>query len=169
MKGGTFLNEKSDNSEYKFKLPKEKYNGFLKTSIEFIRLDAFSSIIKDVSHSEFMLLGQAMDYSCTHNGVHITVADAAEKLEVSSSAISRTLGGLLEKELVEREIDKNDRRNVRIAVTKKGEQMLDNFVHEAFIIIDQALKDFSDEETELMFELQRRFIRSLSKVINERR
>ncbi len=169
MKGGTYLNDKTDNAEYKFRLPKEKYHGFLKTSIEFIRLDAFSSIIKDVSRSEFMLLAQAMDYSCTHNGVHITVADAAEKLAVSSSAISRTLGGLLEKDLVEREFDKNDRRNVHIAVTDKGKQVLDYFINEAFVMIDQALKEFSDEEIELMFELQKRFIRSLSKVLNERR
>lgn len=163
------MNDKTDNSEYKFRLPKEKYNGFLKTSIEFIRLDAFSSNIKDVSRSEFMLLAQAADYACTHNGVHMTVADAAEKLEVSSSAISRTLGGLLEKELVEREFDKNDRRNVRIVVNEKGKQVLDNFVNEAFVMIDQALKEFSDEEIELMFELQKRFIRSISKVLNERR
>lgn len=167
MKGGTYLNEK--NSEYKFRLPIEKYHGFLKNSIEFIRLDAFSSIIKDVSRSEFMLLAQAADFPCTHNGVHITVADAAEKLEVSSSAVSRTLGGLLEKDLVEREFDKIDRRNVRIVVNEKGKKVLDNFVNEAFIIIDQALKEFSDEETELLRELQNRFIRSLCKVINERR
>ena len=167
MKGGTYLNDK--NFEYKFRLPKEKYNGFLKTSIEFIRLDAFSSIIKDVSRSEFMLLTQAADFPCAHNGVHITVADAAEKLEVSSSAISRTLGGLIEKNLVEREFDKNDRRNVRIMVNEKGKKLLESFVNEAFVMIDQALKDFSDEETELMLELQKRFIRSLSKVVNERR
>lgn len=169
MKGGTYLNVNTDNPEYKFRLPIDKYHGFLKNSIEFIRLDAFSSIIKDVSRSEFMLLAQAADYACTHNGVHITVADAAEKLEVTSSAISRTLGGLLEKDLVEREFDKKDRRNVRIAVTEKGKQVLDNFVNKAFIIIDQALKEFSDEETELMFELLNRFIRSLSEVVNERR
>ena len=161
------MNDK--NSEYKFRLPIEKYHGFLKNSIEFIRLDAFSSIIKDVSRSEFMLLAQAADYPCAHNGVHITVADAAEKLEVSSSAVSRTLGGLLEKDLVEREFDKIDRRNVRIVVNEKGKKVLDNFVNEAFIIIDQALKEFSDEETELLRELQNRFIRSLCKVINERR
>lgn len=167
MKGGTYLNDK--NSEYRFRLPVEKYHGFLKMSIEFIRLDTFSSIIRDVSRSEFMLLAQAADYACTHNGVHITVADAAASIEVSSSAISRTLGGLLEKDLVEREFDKNDRRNVRIVVNEKGKKVLDNFVNEAFIIIDQALKDFSDEEIDLMFELQGRFIRSISKVANERR
>ena len=161
------MNDK--NSEYTFRLSQEKYHGFLKNSIEFIRLDAFSSIIKDVSRSEFMLLTQAADFPCTHNGVHITVADAAEKLEVSSSAISRTLGGLLEKDFVEREFDKNDRRNVRIVVNEKGKKVLDNFVNEAFMIIDQALKEFSDEETELLYELQNRFIRSLSKVVNERR
>ena len=163
------MNEVNSNSDYKFRLPKEKYQGILKTSIEFIHLDAFSSIIKEVSRSEFMLLAQAMDYTCTHNGAYITVADAAEMLEVTSSSISRTLGGLLEKDLVERKNDKNDRRNVHIAVTDKGKQLLDNFVYEAFIMIDQALKDFTDEETELMFELQNRFIRSLSKVVNERR
>ena len=161
------MNDK--NSEYTFRLSQEKYHGFLKNSIEVIRLDAFSSIIKDVSRSEFMLLTQAADFPCTHNGVHITVADAAEKLEVSSSAISRTLGGLLEKDFVEREFDKNDRRNVRSVVNEKGKKVLDNFVNEAFMIIDQALKEFSDEETELLYELQNRFIRSLSKVVNERR
>ncbi|MGN0670944.1 MAG: MarR family winged helix-turn-helix transcriptional regulator [Oscillospiraceae bacterium] len=158
-----------NNSEYTFRLSKEKYRGFLKNLIDFIRLDAFSSIIKDVSRSEFMLLAQAADYPCMHNGVHITVADAAASIEVSSSAISRTLGGLLEKDLVEREFDKNDRRNVRIVVNEKGKNVLDNFVNEAFMIIDQALKEFSDEETELLRELQNRFIRSLCKVINERR
>lgn len=167
MKGGTYLNEK--NSEYTFRLSQEKYHGFLKNSIEFIRLDAFSSIIKNVSRSEFMLLAQAADFPCTHSGIHITVADAAERLEVSSSAVSRTLGGLLEKDLVEREFDKNDRRNVRIVVNEKGKKVLDNFVNEAFLLIDQALKEFSDEETELLYSLQNRFIRSLSKVVNERR
>lgn len=65
----------------------------------------------------------------------ITISELAEKIHTKSSAVSRTLKSLEEKGLVERQVNKADRRNTYVEVTGPGRDVM----KECFEIMD----DFS--------------------------
>lgn len=119
------------------------------------------------SHSEITLLYFALD-RFAECGEHLTAAQAAEILKVSAPSVSRTLKNLEEKGLIERDIDKNDRRSVRIIVTKAGNQRVNSVLERIFNIMDKVLKEFSNEELTAMAELHCKFVRSVEKAANER-
>lgn len=116
------------------------------------------------SHSEIMLLFTALDYTAETGG-NITVAETARRLDVSMPAVSRSLKGLSEKGLIERDLNENDRRSVRIIVTKAGEKKVREFLRYIFATLDKALTAFSDEEITQMIELQCRFVNTFIKTL----
>lgn len=119
------------------------------------------------THSEMTLLYFALDRFAEY-GEYLTAAQAAEILRVSAPSVSRTLKNLEEKGLIERDIDKNDRRSVRIIVTESGSRRVTGVLERIFGIMDRVLGDFSNEELTAMAELHCKFVRSVEKAANER-
>lgn len=70
----------------------------------------------------------------------------AERMNLSPSRLTRIIDGLVQKEYISREIDPNDRRNMRVSLSKKG-QMLVQQLNKAYIQIHkEILQDI--EETQ---------------------
>lgn len=118
------------------------------------------------SHSEITLLYFALE-RFAECGEHITAAQAAELLRVSAPSISRTLKNLEEKGFIERDTDKNDRRSVRIIVTKEGERRVRGVLERIFVIMDRALGEFSNEELIAMAALHSKFVDTIEKAATE--
>lgn len=89
-------------------------------------------------------------------------------LGVSAPSVSRTLKNLEEKGLIERDLDKNDRRSVRIIVTETGERRVNSVLNYVFTTMDKALGEFTREELTVMVELHEKLVRSIEKAANER-
>lgn len=140
---------------------------FLNSLIKLMNIK--SDILEEccASHSEITLLYFALD-RFAECGEHITAAQAAELLRVSAPSVSRTLKNLEEKGLIERDIDKNDRRSVRIIVTKAGDRQVKGVLERIFAIMDGALGEFSNEELIAMAELHGKFVHSIEKAASER-
>lgn len=116
------------------------------------------------SHSEIMLLYCSLDWFAEH-GEHLTVAQAAKILRVSAPSVSRTLKGLEEKGLIERDPDPRDRRSVRIVVTKTGERRVNRILSYVFTTMDRALGEFSEEELAAMIKLHDKLVCSIEKAV----
>lgn len=54
-----------------------------------------------------------------------SISDLAEARQISRSAASQTVDTLVEKGLVDRQRDQHDRRYVQLALTARGDQLLD--------------------------------------------
>lgn len=146
------------------RVPCESYAIFLDnlTRLMNVKQIAFSGC--GACHSEVMLMFTALDHAADNNE-NITVAEAARRLGVSMPAVSRSLKGLTEKGFVKRVFDENDRRSVRIAVTKTGEEKIQDFLSYIFATLNKALEVFSDKELGQMIEHQNRFVNSLIKTL----
>ncbi len=48
----------------------------------------------------------------------------AERMKLSPSRLTRIIDGLVKKEYINREIDPNDRRNMRVALSSKGKSLV---------------------------------------------
>lgn len=167
-----YLSDLLDGSEIldEKRIPSELYGRLLGDMQQLMSLCPVITSYGCASQSEIVLMHCALNYTAEHGGENITVAQAAKQLGVPMPSVSRTLKSLTEKGFVERYSDPNDRRAVRIKVTRTGENELKNVLRHIFSVIDKAMCDFMDEEIKQMIELHGRFVNAISNaVLSERR
>jgi len=59
-----------------------------------------------------------------------TVGELARRMELSNSRLTRVLDGLEEKAIIERFLNRDDRRVMNVTVTPKGKEITENlFIH----------------------------------------
>jgi len=68
----------------------------------------------------------------------------AERMNLSPSRLTRIIDGLVGKEYIIREIDPNDRRNMRVSLSKRG-QLLVQQLNRAYIDIHKEILQDIDE------------------------
>lgn len=144
----------------------EKFDAFLNGLVKLMDIKQAALSTCGASHSEAMILYTALDYAA-ENGKNITVAETARRLNVSMPSVSRSLKALSEKGLIERDLNENDRRSVRIIVTRAGEEKLQGLLKRVYSTFDKTLEVFSDEELARMIELHNRFVNSLIDTLNK--
>ncbi|MGD0354007.1 MAG: MarR family transcriptional regulator [Dehalococcoidia bacterium] len=86
-----------------------------------------------------------------HDGV--SVKELAEKLNVTSGAVSQFMDVLVEKNLVKREEDLNDRRLLRMRLTKQAKSKFADFKRYYFATVSRTFDSLSDEEIVTLLEL----------------
>ena len=80
----------------------------------------FAEMFPMISRTDFFVMCTIMDKG--ENG-QITISELASRAKMLPSAISRTLKGLEERGYVERNVNKNDRRNTYVELTEAGRQL----------------------------------------------
>lgn len=80
----------------------------------------FSDMFPNISRAEFFTMSMIMDKG--ENG-KITISELATKAHVLLPAMSRTLRGLENKGYVERNVNKQDRRNTYVELTEQGKKI----------------------------------------------
>lgn len=80
----------------------------------------FSDMFPNISRAEFFTMSMIMDKG--ENG-KITISELATKAHVLPPAMSRTLRGLENKGYVERNVNKQDRRNTYVELTEQGKKI----------------------------------------------
>lgn len=86
-----------------------------------------------------------------HGGV--SVKELAEKLNVTSGAVTQFIDALVEKNLVKREEDLNDRRLLRMRLTKQAKREFPDFIRAYFATVSRAFNSLSDKELATLLEL----------------
>lgn len=143
------------------KLSDEDFARFFKSMQRMNSLN-LTSIFKDVTIAEFSLIYAAEEYAQKNGGAHISVAEAASKLQVSVPAVSRTLKSIEGKRLIERRADEKDRRSVKLVVTDRGREVLNVNIRYTVEMINKVLAHFSGEELEAMVNLHCKLTQAFS-------
>ncbi len=68
----------------------------------------------------------------------------AERMKLSPSRLTRIIDGLVEKEYVIREIDNNDRRNMKVSLSNRGKSLV-NQLNKAYVDIHREILQDIDE------------------------
>jgi DNA-binding MarR family transcriptional regulator len=76
----------------------------------------------------------------------LSVKELAEKLNVTSGAITQFIDGLVEKKLVNREEDSKDRRIMKILLTKNAEDKFKDFKKNYFKSVSPLFDNLKDAE-----------------------
>lgn len=89
----------------------------------------------------------------------------AERMSLSPSRLTRIIDGLVKKEYIIREIDPNDRRNMRVCLSKKG-QLLVNQLNKAYIEIHRdILGDIDSDQHQPLITAMSHLLSALEKWI----
>lgn len=102
-----------------------------------IRRLNWDGLLKDISHREMSFLKTIEQFHWTHPEVPgVYVNDLAEKMGITKSGVSKMLGHLEQRGLIERRVDPNNRRNTFVCLTEEGyalgERQRDNY--DAFLM-----------------------------------
>ena len=95
----------------------------------------FSEMFPEVCKTDYFVLCTIMDKG--ENG-QITISELAARAKMLPPAISRTLKGLEERGYVERNVNKNDRRNTYVELTEAARQTMSDFGKSVMSQVDEA-------------------------------
>ena len=132
-------------SELTLRISADDFERFLK-SLQTLSCLKIGNLLEGISFSEMSLIHIVIEYPQKHDGEPVTVVQASEELNISVPAVSRTLRGLVAKNILRRLSDDNDRRVVKIAPTENCEEIIKVNFRKLISIVDMALSGFSDDE-----------------------
>ena len=82
-----------------------------------------------------------------------SVKDLAEMLDVTPGAVTQLVDSLVEKDLVKRAEDSNDKRILRITLTELAESKFKQFRKDYFTSVSRVFNTLSDEEIRQLITL----------------
>lgn len=121
----------------------------------------------NIAKGEFMLLW--------HIGIpnrfagDLTVSDIQKKLGLTMPAISQMLKNLESKNLIERSVDKNDRRRVIVKVMPEGEKILEEMKNSIDQTIGEAIARMGEQQCEQLITLILKFANIMEEIGKEQR
>ncbi|MBM7584213.1 DNA-binding MarR family transcriptional regulator [Bacillus pakistanensis] len=80
-------------------------------------------------------------------------SDLSKLMEVSASHITAVTDALVEKDYITRQRSNSDRRIVELALTTKGEEMLDFYNQKKLEYFQETFKSFSEDEINQLIRL----------------
>nr|WP_249310648.1 MarR family transcriptional regulator [Bacillus sp. FJAT-49736] len=99
---------------------------------------------KGLKPSEYKLLF-TIKSAKKHHGVDLTVSSLSKYLQVTAPSVTQLINRLETDGLVERRMDTNDRRSVKVMLTEEGEKVT-KMVIQAYLERLQGFIDFFGEE-----------------------
>jgi len=139
----------------------------MRTMLRFKQLN-LGSALGGVRRGEYMSLEALYRFHMVYpeaNGMYVSAL--AERLSMSTSAVSRMLRTLEEKEMVERSVDTEDRRNTYIRITENGRRMYKDgfrFMHQ---FMEKALQEMGEEDVRTLLTLTNRLADTMEKILNQ--
>ena len=92
----------------------------------------------------------------------------AERMSLSPSRLTRIIDGLVKKEYINREIDPNDRRNMRVALSNKGRSLV-NQLNKAYVDIHhEILQDIDPSQHEQLITAMTHLLEAIEKWLGKK-
>lgn len=153
---------KDKNEEYKKKFKKE-----ITTMVGKKQSISKKLLPEGMTRLEFFALIQireTMNEDLDNKGIH--VSDLAKKMDILLSSASRTLSALEKRGLIYREIDRENRRNIRVFLTEKGEKTCEKCFVTQNKLIERVIDHMGKEDMDTLIKLWKRFSNLLEKEVD---
>ena len=118
----------------------------------------------DITPSEQMLLFKMTRW----HEKKIIVTDIVNILELAPSTVSLTLNSLEEKGYVERTVNKENRREIYVSLTHKGQKILEKIKANNRHLIKNLFDYLGDEDSEKLLDLLEKMVSFLEKEENSK-
>ena len=89
------------------------------------------------------------------------IADIQHHLHISKAGVSKMLGVLEEKGYLNRDVDKNNRRNLIITITDKGRDVADTLTKDTDESLAKIIRQLGADETEQFVQYVNKFVEAM--------
>jgi len=118
----------------------------------------------DMRKSEFVILKMIQKGRMGGTSIEgVSVSELAKNLMVTTPAVSKALKDMEEKGYIEREPDKNDRRNTIVKITRKGERARKETCKRMDLLMQNVIDRLGEENVKKLIQL----LNQLTDLINE--
>ncbi|MCI5605745.1 MAG: MarR family transcriptional regulator [Clostridia bacterium] len=117
---------------------------------------------EEFSIGEFYMLRLLMDYE--KRNVNVTTKLISEYLRISKPAVSQMLNALEKKELIERTINKEDRRQICITTTRKGRDLVIEQCKKHEELFSEIIKSVDEKDIETLFVILENVLKAVKEV-----
>lgn len=87
--------------------------------------------------------------------------ELAEKFDINTATVTRSLNKLEKKGLIKREEDSKDKRQKNVVLTDEGKNVLDRIGEKHTLFKKEIVKDFSSEEYSELLDLLNKLLKEL--------
>lgn len=87
----------------------------------------------------------------------------AERMNLSPSRLTRIIDGLVGKECIIREIDPNDRRNMKVSLSKRGQLLVQQLNRSYIDIHKEILQDITEDQHKPLISAMTHLLSALEK------
>src|SRR5665647_589805 len=122
--------------------------------------------VMQITHSQWMVL-QLVNKNVKKN-VNTSIKDLAGILGITSSATTQIVDSLVNKELLFRKRNPDDRRVIKVALTEKSGVQLDSLKSKSFSTLSSLFDALDDDELLKYCELSNKITGSISKEMPEK-
>lgn len=120
----------------------------------------------DINMTELVLMKGISDNSADSEN-NVGLPDVRGYLSISKAAVSQMLGSLERKGYINRDIDKNNRRNLIVTLTSKGREVLINNYNEFDDRLDKIITYLGEDDVKQLITIINRMIEIMNKLNNE--
>ena len=141
--------------------------GFFKLKYDLAKLDLFE-FGQGLSKNEYFILAHLIHLSKESNQP-LTLGRLASDFQVSPPGMSRTVKCMVDKGLLIRQEDQEDRRVTYISVTQAGIQAWQETLNQIKKVMEGYLSQFSQAELDTFFDIGYRLIEMVAAKDNEKK
>lgn len=127
------------------------YEKFFGTMYQFHKLQ-YGALFPDITKVDVMTLMAIAQFKCKNPEEGYTISDLAKCMHTKSSAVSRTLKSLEDKGLIERNVNKADRRITYVDITEKGKETLEACKKTMDDFADAVITKMNERDMERLIE-----------------
>jgi len=126
------------------------------------KLKKFSSSVKGIAKQFKKSCFNSPKFECSIKDINLieflhknkrTMGEIAEETNLTPGSVTTLISHFIDKGLVEREYDKNDRRKIYIVLTKQGNNIGDALDENHKEVTEKILNTLSDDEQDKLIEL----------------
>lgn len=143
----------------------QKMDRLVKAAHQFKKLPV-RKVMPEHSQGEYRMLACIAQMK-EDSGVDVKVSQLAGQMQCSVPAVSKVLRTLEEKELLERQVDKRDRRNTFVVLTQKGEQRRLEFQNIMTEFSERVVKKMGEDRIILLTKLLEEMYLDASEVLED--
>lgn len=120
----------------------------------------------DINMTELVLMKGISDNSADSEN-NIGLPDIREYLSISKAAVSQMLGSLEKKGYINRDIDKNNRRNLIVTLTQKGRELLSHKEKQFDDKLEKIMAGLGEDDVKQLISIINRLIEVINKINDE--
>ena len=125
--------------------------------VSFSKLGRKKFVLEDIHPGDMAVFGLLMKAKKINGQARLKMTELSQTMGISKAAATQAVNRLVDRGLLDREGDENDRRTVYIQMSDKGEKLFKRENDRVLAMIDKIIENMGEKDIEEFIRLYRKF------------